>query len=441
MKYKPSRYNYCHSCKDNRLLLYNSYVGTGSFIEVSERKAKLVKEMLKNGSDRMDDITEILIDKGFLVLEGYDEIKLKNFRILEQVTDSMLYLIILPTEQCNFRCKYCYEQFKKGKMEIAIQNSIVKFVQKNIYKYTGLHVGWFGGEPLEALDVIEYLSQSFKNICKMARKSYSASMTTNGYGLSLEVFNRLYDFGICNYQITIDGLKEDHDRQRVLGNGEGTFSTIIENLLRIKDETNYRKTSIIIRTNFTKSIFKHIREYLDFYTQTFGKDKRFNFYIHMASDWGGSNVKAFNQELLAWQQYRDIISEILQYSKMINFDTHLSHLDYQGCTCYASKKNSVVIGSDGTLYKCTGDFEFEQNKVGKITLDGRMDFNENYYLWIGGMCACDKKCDNCYYSACCLSNNCPAVRVRGLNNDVCSFEKEHMGLFLELFDEKLFYKI
>ena len=69
MKYKPSRYNYCHSCKDNRLLLYNSYVGTGSFIEVSERKAKLVKEMLKNGSDRMDDITEILIDKGFLVLE------------------------------------------------------------------------------------------------------------------------------------------------------------------------------------------------------------------------------------------------------------------------------------------------------------------------------------------------------------------------------------
>ena len=45
------------------------------------------------------------------------------------------------------------------KMSEAVQNSIIKFVQKNIRYYTELNVGWFGGEPLEALDVVENLSK------------------------------------------------------------------------------------------------------------------------------------------------------------------------------------------------------------------------------------------------------------------------------------------
>lgn len=145
--------------------------------------------------------------------------------------------------------------------------------------------------------------------------------------------------------------------------------------------------------------------------------------------------------MLAKKQYRNIIKSILQYGKKINLTSHFSHLNYQGCVCYASRKNSIVIGSDGTLYKCTGDFEFEKNKVGTLTHNGVLQYNKNYILWLGGINERDSKCDNCFYSACCLSNNCPAVRVRGLSNEVCSFEKEHLGLFLELFNKNLFFKL
>jgi hypothetical protein len=40
-----------------------------------------------------------------------------------------------------------------------------------------------------------------------------------------------------------------------------------------------------------------------------------------------------------------------------------------------------VVGVDGTVYKCSVDFENENNKVGKLLPNGRLDLNSN---WIYG---------------------------------------------------------
>ena len=80
-----------------------------------------------------------------------------------------LRLIIMPTEQCNFRCQYCYESFKFGKMSLEMQDAIINFVRKNIYKYTEVHLDWYGGEPLLAFDVIQYISENVLKICKCAK--------------------------------------------------------------------------------------------------------------------------------------------------------------------------------------------------------------------------------------------------------------------------------
>lgn len=62
-------------------------------------------------------------------------------------------------------------------MTKEIQNSIIKYVQKNILNYVGLSVVWFGGEPLLALDVVEYLSENFIKICKAGKRTYVSGMT------------------------------------------------------------------------------------------------------------------------------------------------------------------------------------------------------------------------------------------------------------------------
>lgn len=443
MIYKPSKFNFIHKCDNGELLLYNSAIGANSLIRVTAGKKGRILEILKEGyvGEIGNKDIQLLCNKGYMVPIDSDENILKKFRIMEQVMDNSLHLILLPTEQCNFRCKYCYETFKKGKMSENVQEAIITYVRKNIHKYTGLSVSWFGGEPLEALDVVEKLSGAFQNICKTAKRPYSAGMTTNGYNLSLEIYKRLYDLGIYNYQITIDGLKDEHDRQRVLLDGRGTFDTIVENLIDIRKNTRYINASFIIRTNFTKRIYENIEQFLDFYVKTFNDDRRFNFYIHMASDWGGDRVHAFSGEMLSNNQYREILKAILRHGIQINYTSHFSHLNYYGCICYACRKNSIVIGSDGTLYKCTGDFEFEKNKVGILVKNGSLQYNDYYMQWLGGIWKDEEKCENCFYSACCLSNNCPAIRIKELKNETCSFEKENMGLFLELFNKSLFCEL
>ena len=47
------------------------------------------------------------------------ENKIKGFskkQLLNSLSNEKFQLIIFPTEQCNFRCVYCYEDFEIGKM-------------------------------------------------------------------------------------------------------------------------------------------------------------------------------------------------------------------------------------------------------------------------------------------------------------------------------------
>ena len=78
-------------------------------------------------------------------------------------------------------------------MSVTVQDNIIEFVKKNIYRYKDMRVEWFGGEPLLCMDIIEKLSASFIEICRKAHKGYSAGITTNGYLLSFETFKTIYN--------------------------------------------------------------------------------------------------------------------------------------------------------------------------------------------------------------------------------------------------------
>ncbi|MNC98452.1 hypothetical protein D3C83_164060 [compost metagenome] len=60
-------------------------------------------------------------------------------------------------------------------------------------------------------------------------------MTSNGYFLSRDVFERLRELGIASYQISFDGPKAWHDRKRVLAGGKGTYDRIWQNLTALRE--------------------------------------------------------------------------------------------------------------------------------------------------------------------------------------------------------------
>ena len=69
-------------------------------------------------------------------------------------------LIIMPTEKCNYRCVYCYEDFEQGRMADSVSDGIVRLVASRAPLLDQLTISWFGGEPLLAMAVIEKIMQA-----------------------------------------------------------------------------------------------------------------------------------------------------------------------------------------------------------------------------------------------------------------------------------------
>ena len=442
MNYKQSNYNYIHPIQNgNELILFNSYFGIESIVRISKNDFDVLISSLESRSIQTNAQFQELKKRGFFVDGDTDEKLLCEQKYMDVVNESTLRLIIMPTEKCNFRCKYCYESFKNGKMSSEIQNSIIKYVKTNIAKYSSLEVRWFGGEPLEAIDVIENLSKEFIKICHTSKRSYMASMTTNGYNLNLNNFKKLLSLNVYNYQITIDGIKETHDSQRVLRNEGPTFDKIISNLVMIKNNIKSGIPRITIRTNFTKQIAQHLDEYITFFSSLFSNDDRFSFSFQKVADWGGESVKKIQENLIDVDFYKRILTKLSKETSTFNISPHLALMNSQTCVCYANKRNSFVIGSEGSIYKCTGDFVIDENKIGFIK-DGKMYIDEKKHVcWTCKMNRKYNKCDKCFFYAACLTGSCPASFIKKQKDDICLFEKEYIGEFFDMLDISTIKKI
>lgn len=181
MKWFPSRFNAISQTESGELILYNSY--TGAIVVVTAEEKKDVLQALKrSGIDReLSPVEKTLAECGFLVPEHANEEKRAQF--LHQTlhrTDAM-HLIVLPTEACNFRCTYCYQDFSRGKMSRNVVNGLKHFLKNKIPRLEHLTVSWFGGEPLLAYDVIEELSEAIVEWTDRHGVTYQAEMSTNGY--------------------------------------------------------------------------------------------------------------------------------------------------------------------------------------------------------------------------------------------------------------------
>ncbi len=152
-------------------------IKTGFMVLFTNQYAEIVKIALTQGDvtdslSKYPKIREFLYMNGMIVDDNEDEERTQLLEIEEHKNnDGMLSLIIMPTDDCNFRCPYCYEEHIKRYMSIDYLDRIAKFVDLSIDQYRGLKVEWFGGEPLLQLNSIYYLSEKLVGICKTHKKT------------------------------------------------------------------------------------------------------------------------------------------------------------------------------------------------------------------------------------------------------------------------------
>lgn len=416
MKYKFSKYN-TYYLDQKGMYLYNYVNGINSLsliqnpkkineiiaLRDSKCKFSLDNNLFENALRR-------LADFGIIIPADEDEKVNLHALYMNNALKNTLSLTVMPTEKCNFRCKYCYENYQNDKMSKQVQLNLLKYIQKHIKEYTALHIGWFGGEPLLAYDTILELSSKIKQICANAGRMYTASITTNGYLLTPERISRLLDSNVFFYQITLDGLENRHNFQRPLINGGETYDVIINNLMQIKQIkfNNHIIPNIMIRMNFLDNMKEDIDEIIEFYGKNFTDSSIFNFIFREVGDYGGEKVKEIKGNLIHDDLLCNLYSHIYNSEYNFNISNQIRMLGPGNMMCYAAKKNSYVIGSDGSVYKCTVDFN--NSKIGKLGSNGDLDIDKYrdkqwYTSCLEGVQS--SKCEDCVYVPSCLSASCP----------------------------------
>lgn len=420
-KYKLSKYNfYCEDQKEN-LLLCNFAIGPKSFSCVEKEYVNTFKSLILDNkiieyNNANKSIVNQLKDIGFLAEVNENENSYYDALFYQKVYNTTMMLIIMPTHKCNFKCKYCYEDdifASKEDMTHDAQVRLLRYIQKNIVNYPKLKISWFGGEPLIALNSIEYLSNKITKICEARKIAYESEITTNAYCLTPSVFDMLYKYKIYSYQITLDGTKEQHDSQRIRAYGLGTFDTILDNLLYIKNHPKYKLAYICIRVNVTKGILDHIKDFLDFYKQNFASDNRFSLRLVAAKNYNEKNIDSVDKNHSSEVEYIDKnkLMEEIYASEYINdiykFDDIIRMFIPTSGLCYAAKKNSFVIDSELSVYKCTVHFNMEENKIGYINQNGDMIIDDQLHKKWYVRSDIPETCFNCFYLPCCNKGDCP----------------------------------
>lgn len=298
--YKTSQFNEKLISEDGRLHLYNNF--NGALIRFTPEYANEISNVLEVEKIHRRDFTnqeifDALVDNGLLVDSSFDEFKQfeeMHQDLLKQANDE-LELIIMPTEKCNFRCTYCYEDYKKGKMKGLVIEGIKNLVmQKASLGMNSLSVSYFGGEPLLQFKIIENLQSHFKKLKENYNFVLRGEIITNGYLLDSDKFDFLIEHNINNFQITIDGLEEDHDKKRVLLNGKGTFEKIMANLINMSNTTD--EFNVMLRYNYDNDNILDSERYFKYLSEYFAADIRFK--LSFCVVWKTKNRKQINENLI-----------------------------------------------------------------------------------------------------------------------------------------------
>lgn len=401
--YKLPRYVDEIRNEDGSIIIFNRL--NGQTAEINKNLKPLYEQYSKTGI--YDIKNEYLINNFFIHENASENIESITKQLLDQYEkDKTLFLTIMPTEKCNFRCTYCYEDYQKGKMKESVAQAIVDYIDRIIDNYRSLHIEWFGGEPTLALDIVEYISTRVVALCKKHHIPFTAGMTTNGYLLTLDIVEKLYSYRIYTYQITIDGYKQTHDKQRTLYGGGPTFDVITKNIRIIQKNFKRKFLKFTIRTNLTNEIIKEsLDDYLDFARYTLAPNGMVNFRFRIA--WVGNVNSNPNMYILSEEDCYKYLSDRLKGMPEVNIDDDFYGLLPFGEICYAANKNALVFGSDGTIYKCTVHFDDNKNKVGIICDDGSIHFDpEKLSIWHTRK-PLEQKCYNCHSLFSCLGIGCP----------------------------------
>lgn len=425
-KYKPSQFCISLMSDDGTLIIRNLF--TNQIKSIPLKDTETVSNIMKNDCVSADNgLIHALVESSFLIdyeLEEYRQVD--AYRRLISYSGNQLDITIMPTDACNFRCKYCFEAEGNCFMEDFCVEAIIKFFDKNFAKYKRVYIQWFGGEPLLCKETIETVMQAAIRFSKRDHVALISGITTNGYLLDVKTYQMLCRNRITWIQVSVDGMQNDHNQHRPHKLDPDSYSTIIRNLKAIRDNTSSGTCRIYYRITVSKQMIFKAKEILGFYKSEFANDNRFRLSLQPVMDWGGDRIDSIMDQL---PSVRDTVECITCAANMglltIGHHTQAS----SGLICESARKNGFVIYPDGRIIKCpmaiynSDGTNIQQGVIGRISNEGTFAIDERINNeWVEGDPLFGNICRRCkYYAICHGGVTCPySLKYSGRKiNELC----------------------
>ncbi len=305
---------------------------------------------------REDKQINILKEKSFIVYKDEDEL-----RYMEEQNDiankKVFNVTIALTYNCNFNCSYCF--VNKNNLSIINKENMEKIIKylKSIYnQYEQFNIVWFGGEPLLAINEIEYMTDKITNFIEPS--NLHSMVITNGYLLDINNYKRLCNLGVNKIQITLDGNRERHNFFRKTRLGKESYDKIINNIKNII--LLEQKIDIFIRINYSLDDVTWINSLIQELTEeNIINNKFIKVYFAPIIDFGEN--KSFERYIYSNDKKLDLSLNITSNKSKEDI---LPKPKYRWC--HAGEKNNLIIDSDCNLFMCKSQLGDNKKIIGKL---------------------------------------------------------------------------
>lgn len=213
---------------------------------------------------------------------------------IEEPKPALSYIVL--TDECNFRCKYCYvenaiQERKRYFMNEEQAKLVVEIIKNNSKNVKSYKVIFYGGEPLLNSKILKYIVENLEAINK---NKFKFSIVTNGSLVNEEIANYFKEHNF-NVGISLDGWRE-LNKDRVYKNGEETFFDVLKAIAILK------KVGITpgISCTVTKHNFYLLPQIVDFFYQLGVKGIGFNLIL----DSTNKEFAVENPKLLAYYLFK-----------------------------------------------------------------------------------------------------------------------------------------
>ena len=334
----------------------------------------------------------LIQEKNMLSLASYRKGLYKNPRLR--------FLFFELTDKCNLNCLHCgsnCNSSRNNKLDLEIIKKTLDEVA-NHYVSSKIMVCLTGGEPLLYDNIYEVMTYS-------EELGFLVGITSNGTLIDDEVAEKLIKSGLDSIAISIDGLKETHDRFR---NNEGSFEKAFDGIRSLKKAG--------IEPNVTTVINKYSFSELN---QLYDLMKKENI-----SSWRVVNVEPIGRVKVSKDLLLDKreLFELFDFIKEKRFDanndidvtygcSHFVTYDYEKCIrdfyfqCEAGV-GVASIAANGDIVACL-DIERRKDLVqGNIYTDNFIDVWENRYeVFRRDWSDKSKLCKTCEYKKVCMGDS------------------------------------